>query len=121
MWQEIVTTIILSVLGAIGSGIGALVVKWLLSKIKNEKAAHLLNEAYQIVHEGVTYVYQTYVEGLKGTSLWDEEAMKNASQQAVNYVQKNLSKDVVEFLEANGKTLEDWIAEQVEIAVQQQK
>jgi hypothetical protein len=69
MWQEIVTTIILSVVGAIGSGIGALVIKWLLSKIKNEKAAHLLNEAYQIVHEGVTYVYQTYVEGLKGTSL----------------------------------------------------
>lgn len=121
MWQEIVTTIILSVVGAIGSGIGALVIKWLSSKIKSEKAAHLLNEAYQVVHEGVTYVYQTYVEGLKGTSLWNEEAMKNASQQAATYIQKNLPKNVVEFLEANGKTLEDWIAEQIEIAVQQQK
>ena len=121
MWQEIVTTIILSVVGAIGTGIGALVIKWLSSKIKSEKAAHLLNEAYQVVHEGVTYVYQTYVEGLKGTSLWNEEAMKNASQQATSYIQKNLPKNVVEFLEANGKTLENWIAEQIEIAVQQQK
>lgn len=121
MWQEIMTTIIISIVGAIGSGIGALVMKWLLSKIKNEKAAQLLNEAYQIVHEGVTYVYQTYVEGLKGTSLWNEEAMKNANQQAVSYIQKNLSKDVIKFLEENGKTLEDWIAEQIEIAVQQQK
>jgi spore cortex formation protein SpoVR/YcgB (stage V sporulation) len=32
-----------------------------------------------------------------------------------------LPKNVIEFLEANGKTLEDWIAEQIEIAVQQQK
>ncbi len=121
MWQEIVTTIIISVVWAIGSGIGALVMKWLLSKIKNEKATQLLNEAYQIVHEGVTYVYQTYVEGLKGTSLWNEEAMKNANQQAASYIQKNLSKNVIKFLEENGKTLKDWIAEQIEIAVQQQK
>jgi hypothetical protein len=33
--------------------------------------------------------------------------MKNANQQATSYIQKNLPKNVVEFLEANGKTLED--------------
>lgn len=121
MWQEIVTTIIVSIVGAVISGVGALIMAWIKTKINNEKTSQLLEDAYRIVHEGVTYVYQTYVEGLKGTSLWNEEAMKNASKQAADYIQKNLSIQVVDFLQKNGKTLEDWIAEQIEIAVQQQK
>lgn len=119
--KEILTTIILSVVGAIISGVGAFIMAWIRSKIKNEKIAKLFDDAYRIVHEGVTYVYQTYVENLKGTSLWNQEAMHNASQKAAEYIQKNLSKEMINFLEQNGKTLEDWIAEQIEIAVQQQK
>lgn len=119
--KEIVTTVILSVVGIVVSGIGAFTMAWIRSKIKNEKAAKLFDDAYRIVHEGVTYVYQTYVENLKGTSLWNQEAMHNASQKAAEYIQKNLSKEMINFLEQNGKTLEDWIAEQIEIAVQQQK
>ena len=119
--KEIVTTVILSVVGIVVSGIGAFTMAWIRSKIKNEKAAKLFDDAYRIVHEGVTYVHQTYVENLKVTSLWNQEAMHNASQKAAEYIQKNLSKEMINFLEQNGKTLEDWIAEQIEIAVQQQK
>lgn len=119
--KEVLTTIILSVIGAVISGVGAFIMAWIRSKIKNEKIAKLFDDAYRVVHEGVTYVYQTYVENLKGTSLWNQEAMQNASQKAAEYIQKNLSKEVISFLEQNGKTLESWIAEQIEIAVQQQK
>lgn len=119
--KEILTTVILSVVGIVISGIGAFVMAWIRSKIKNEKTAKLFDDAYKVVHEGVTYVYQTYVENLKGTNLWNQEAMHNASQKAAEYIQKNLSKEMVNFLEQNGKTLESWITEQIEIAVQQQK
>lgn len=119
--KEILTTVILSVVGIIISGIGAFVMAWIRSKIKNEKAAKLFDDAYRIIHEGVTYVFQTYVEGLKGTDLWDEAAKQAARQKAIEYVNKNLSAEAVKFLEQNGTVIEDWICEQIEIAVNQQK
>jgi uncharacterized membrane protein YgaE (UPF0421/DUF939 family) len=119
--KEIITTVILSVVGVIVSGIGAFVMAWIRSKIKNENVAKMLDDAYRIIHEGVTYVFQTYVEGLKGTDLWDDAAKQTAREKAFEYINKNLSKEVINFLEQNEKTLEEWIAEQIEIAVQQQK
>lgn len=119
--KEILTTVILSVIGAIISGIGAFVMAWIRSKIKNEKVAKIIDDAYRIVNEGVMYVYQTYVDSLKGTDLWDDVAKETARQKAFEYINKNLSTEVVNFLEQNGATLKEWIAEQIEIAVQQQK
>ena len=119
--KEILTTIILSVVGAVISGIGAFVMAWIRSKIKNEKVAKIIDDAYRIVNEGVMYVYQTYVDNLKGTDLWDDAAKETAKQKAFEYINKNLSTEVVNFLEQNGATLKEWIAEQIEIAVQQQK
>lgn len=119
--KEILMTVILSVIGAVISGIGALVMAWIRSKIKNEKVAKIIDDAYRIVHEGVMYVYQTYVDSLKGTDLWDDVAKETARQKAFEYINKNLSTEVVNFLEQNGATLKEWIAEQIEIAVQQQK
>ena len=119
--KEILTTIILSVVGAVISGIGAFVMAWIRSKIKNEKVAKIIDDAYRIVNEGVMYVYQTYVDNLKGTDLWDNAAKETAKQKAFEYINKNLSTEVVNFLEQNGTTLKEWIAEQIEIAVQQQK
>lgn len=119
--KEILTTIILSVIGAIISGIGAFIMAWIRSKIKNEKVAKIIDDAYRIVNEGVMYVYQTYVDSLKGTDLWDDAAKETARQKAFEYINKNLSTEVVNFLEQNGATLKEWIAEQIEIAVQQQK
>ena len=119
--KEILTSVILSVVGVIISGIGAFVMAWIRSKIKNENVAKILDDAYRIIHEGVTYVFQTYVEGLKGTDLWDDTAKQAAQQKAFEYIQKNLSSEVVKFLEQNGTILEEWIREQIEIAVNQQK
>lgn len=119
--KEILTTIILSVVGAIISGIGAFVMAWIRSKIKNEKVAKIIDDAYRIINEGVMYVYQTYVDGLKGTDLWDDTAKDIAKQKAVDYVNKNLSAEVTKFLEQNGTVIEDWICEQIEVAVQSHK
>lgn len=120
-WQEILTTIILSIVGTVLSGIGAFVMAWIRSKIKNDKLQVIIDDAYRIVHEGVAYVYQTYVNDLKGTDLWDKEAMNKANQKAVEYIKKNLSTETIAYVEKNGKILEEWIQEQIEVAIQERK
>lgn len=120
-WQEILTTIILSIVGTVLSGIGAFVMAWIRSKIKNDKLQVIFDDAYRIVHEGVAYVYQTYVNDLKGTDLWDKEAMNKANQKAVEYIKKNLSTETIAYVEKNGKILEEWIQEQIEVAIQERK
>lgn len=120
-FKEILTSVIMSIVGAVISGVGALLMAWIKNKIKDEKNLKLITEAYNIVSDSVDYVYQTYVENLKGTDLWDDKAMLNAKEQAVNYIKQNLPKSVIEFLEKNGQNLATWIDDQIEIAIKRQK
>ena len=120
-WRQILTEIIISILGIILTAVSGYVMAWISSKIKDEKMKRILNEALQTVSNGVDFVYQTYVEGLKGTSLWNENAMKEASNRAMEYVKANLTEDVKAFISKNGKDLAEWIKEQIEIAIQKSK
>ena len=120
-WRQILTEIIISILGIVLTAVSGYVMAWISSKIKDEKMKRILNEALQTVSNGVDFVYQTYVEGLKGTSLWDENAMKEASNRAMEYVKANLTEDVTNFISKNGKDLAEWIKEQIEIAIQKSK
>ena len=120
-WKQILTEIIISVLGIVLTAVSGYVMAWINSKIKDEKMKRILNEALQTVSNGVDFVYQTYVEGLKGTSLWDENAMKEASNRAMEYIKANLTEDAKTFISKNGKDLAEWIKEQIEIAIQKSK
>lgn len=120
-WKQILTEIIISVLGIVLTAVSGYVMAWINSKIKDEKMKRILNEALQTVSNGVDFVYQTYVEGLKGTSLWDKNAMKEASSRAMEYVNANLTEEAKAFISKNGKDLAEWIKEQIEIAIKKSK
>ena len=120
-WRQILTEIIISILGIVLTAVSGYVMAWISSKIKDEKMKRILNEALQIVSNGVDFVYQTYVEGLKGTSLWDENAMKEASNRAMEYIKANLTADAKAFITNNGKDIAEWIKEQIEIAIKKSK
>lgn len=120
-FKEILTSVIMSIVGAVVSGVGAMLMSWIKNKIKDEKDLKLITEAYKVVSDAVDYVYQIYVENLKGTDLWDDKAMLNAKEQAVNYIKQNLPKEVVVFLEKNGQNLAMWIDDQIEVAIKKQK
>jgi hypothetical protein len=47
--------------------------------------------------------------------------MAEANKQASSYIKNNLPKEVEEYLNSQGKNIEEWIQEQVEIAVQRTK
>lgn len=120
-WSEILTQVVIYAVGLIISGLGALAMYYIKNKIKDEKLQNLLSNAYGVVASGVDFVYQTYVSNLKGTDLWDKEAMDKAKKHATEYIKNNLSADMKKYLEDNKKDLTEWISEQVEIVISRNK
>lgn len=120
-WRQILTEVIISILGIVITVVSGYIIAWINSKIKDEKIKRILNDALKIVSNGVDYVYQTYVEELKGTTLWDADAMKEASSRAMEYINANLTEEAKAFISKNGKDLAEWIKEQIEIAIKKSK
>ena len=120
-WRQILTEVIISILGIVITVVSGYIIAWINSKIKDEKIKRILNDALKIVSNGVDYVYQTYVEELKGTTLWDADAMKEASSRAMEYINANLTEEAKTFISKNGKDLAEWIKEQIEIAIKKSK
>lgn len=120
-WGVIGTQVILYIVGALLSVLSGLAIYWVNKKVKNEKVKDILLGACGIVSDGVDFVYQTYVQGLKGTDFWDEDAMKEANAKAVEYITKNLSKEAIDYIKANGKDVSEWAKEQIEIAIKKSK
>ena len=120
-WQKLLTDIIISVIGLLLSGLGTWLTVLISKKIKNDTVKEILNGALNIVKDGVDHTYQTYVEALKGTSFWDEKAMKEAQNRAVDYVKSNLSASAIEYIKETAKTVEEWIREQIEVAIKKSK
>lgn len=120
-WRQILTEVIISILGIVITVVSGYIIAWINSKIKDEKIKRILNDALKIVSNGVDYIYQTYVEKLKGTTLWDADAMKEASNRAMEYINANLTEEAKAFISKNGKDLAEWIKEQIEIAIKKSK
>lgn len=120
-WHEILSNLILGVTGICISLLSGFLTKLINNRIKNENAKRVLSNALDIIVDGVTYVHQVYVEGVKGTDLWDDNARKSANKLAIDYVQKNLPKEAEKFIQTSGKDVEEWIQQQIEIAIQKNK
>ena len=120
-WNQIITNVVISLVGIIISIVGAFITKKINKDIKDDKIKNILSNAFGVINDGVNYVYQTYVQSLKGTDLWDEEAMNTANQKAIEYIKNNLSKDLFNYLSKNKKDLDEWIREQIEIAIAKDK
>ncbi len=120
-WDNIVTEIILSIVGLALTALSTYATVWVNDKVKSEKGKRILNGALTIVSDGVSYTYQTFVEGLKGTSLWDEAAMQTAKDKAFDYVKGNLSDQALEYIKTNFGDITEWINNQIEIAIQKSK
>ena len=120
-WQNILTQIVLSLVGLVISVGGTWLTYLISKKVKNEDLKNMLSDALKIVQNGVDYTYQTYVEALKGTDFWDQEAMKVAKDKAAEYIRGNLTDEVKKYIESTGKTLEEWIKQQIEIAIKKSK
>ena len=120
-WNQIGTEIIISLIGLAITIIGGLLTYVINKKIKDERIRNTINQGLNVVKDGVSYVYQTYVEAIKCTDKWDDVAKKEAQDKAINYIIKNTSVEMKNYLQKNGKDLTTWVTEQIEIAIKNSK
>ena len=120
-WQKLVTDIIIWALGLLATSGGAYLVNLIRTKVKNEKIQNILLGAVNIVQDGVDYTYQTFVENMKGTTLWDDAAKEAALNKALDYAKTNLSDKAKNLITRDYGDLEVWIKNQIEVAIKKSK
>lgn len=108
-----VMNIIFSALGIIITGLATwgttVIVNWLNSNIKNKKLAALSETILIIVSNAVKATYQTYVESIKGTDMWTEEAQKKALQDALTMAKNSLTVEALKFIEERHGDIDTYI------------
>ena len=109
----IVTTIIVSLITLLGTKL----IKWLSSKIDNEKASKYLGEASTIVLDAVRCVFQTYVEALKKEGTFNKEAQLIAFNKAKEIALKQLNNDLKDYINNNFGDIETWLSTQIEASI----
>lgn len=120
-WQKLVTDIVIWALGLLATSGGAYLVNLIRTKVKNEKIQNILLGAVNIVQDGVDYTYQTFVENMKGTTLWDDAAKEVALNKALDYAKMNLSDKAKSLIIKDYGDLENWIKNQIEVAIKKSK
>ena len=117
-WQQILINIAITLAAALLTALGSwglVKVKNLVAtKIKNTKTQALLLGAVDVVASVVKATYQTYVQAIKGTEAWTQEAQKNALQQALHNAQVQLSTEAKDYIQANFGDVGAWVQNQIE-------
>lgn len=116
-WQEIVITVISAIVTALASWVVSKITTYINTKVKDTKLKRYLNSAVTVVASAVKQTYQTYVENIKGTDFWTEDAQKNALAAALETTKAQLSGDVQKYIQSNFGDLDKWIITQIEAAI----
>ncbi len=124
MWENLANQVAFWVITTVLTVVGGFVVRWINAKVagvKDEKIRKILSGAKDIVFDGVKYTYQTYVEEIKGTTVWDKEAQATAMKKTVDYVKTTLTQQAKDYIVANYGDLEAWIKQQAEVQINNAK
>ena len=102
----IVTAVIIPLITLLGSKL----IKWISSKIDNEKTSKYIAEATTIVLDAVKCVFQTYVEALKKEGNFGKDAQLIA-------LNKAKSEDIKNYIKTNFGDVDTWITTQIEASI----
>ena len=97
--------------------LGSKLIKWISSKIDNEKTEKYLTEATTIVLDAVKCVFQTYVEALKKEGNFGKDAQLTALNKAKDIVLSQLSEDIKNYIKINFGDVDAWITTQIEASI----
>ena len=109
----IVTAVIIPLITLLGSKL----IKWISSKIDDEKAEKYITDATTIVLDAVRCVFQTYVDTLKKEGSFDREAQLIALNKAKDIVLAQLSEDIKEYINKNFGDVDTWVTTQIEASI----
>lgn len=109
----LVTAVIIPLITLLGSKL----IKWISSKIDNEKTSKYIAEATTIVLDAVKCVFQTYVESLKKEGNFNKDAQLIALNKAKDIVLTQLSDDIKGYINNNFGDVNSWITTQIEASI----
>ena len=114
---NIISVVVTAVILPLISYVGARLITWLNTKIKDENAKQQLTVATDIVTNAVRSVFQTYVETLKKNGTFDKESQKAALIKAKNDALAQMTDEIKEYITKNYGNLETWIITQIESTI----
>ena len=109
----IVTAVIIPVISFLGFKLSS----FLSEKIKDEKAAAFLKRACEIVLNAVRSVFQTYVESLKNSGNFNQDAQAIAFNKAKAIILNQMTQELKTFIVTNYGDLDEWIRNQIEASI----
>ena len=96
---------------------GTKLIQLINQKIKDEKTRNLLTGLSTIVERAVRSVTQTYVDSLKKSGKFDQEAQLVALSLAKEEVLKEINEETRAFIETNYGNINDFVTTQIESTI----
>ena len=118
-------TVFWGIVGTIGTGLATwlttIVVTWLNNKIKDQKLAKWSSQVTMIIVNAVQTVFQEFVDTMKKSGAWNEEAAKEAKERAYNIIMGQLTSELKSYIKDNFGDMREWIMNQIESMIYQLK
>lgn len=109
------------IVGAVGLGLATwlttFVVGLLNQKIKDKKLARWSSELFQIIMSAVQTVFQSFVDTMKKSGQWNEEAAKEAKERAYNIIVSQLSTELRDYITSNFGEMKEYLMNQIEAMI----
>lgn len=112
--KEIIIYLIEALLSALATFLVARITMWLNSKIKDENAKKLATSALEVITTVVKATYQTYVQTLKDTGAFNEEAQKKALFLAKEKALSTFTDETKTYITETYGDIEKWVETQIE-------
>ncbi len=99
------TGLIISAVSIIVTGLATwamgIITKWLNDRLANKKSLKYANDILEIVTTSVKKTYQTYVESIKGTDAWTQEAQQKALEMALSTAEESINMEMAQYIATN--------------------
>lgn len=115
--MNILSVVVTAVILPLISFAGTKLISYLNSKIKDQNARELLTQATTIVTNAVRSVFQTYVDSLKASGSFDEQAQKQALTKAKDIALSQMTDEVKAFIDKNYGSIDAWLTTTIEATI----
>lgn len=77
----------------------------------------MVTQCLNIVVDAVKQIYQEFVEALKKEGKFDAKAQAEAKEKAIAIIKNQLTPELTEFIKENYGDVQEWILNQIEVAL----
>ena len=118
---NVLSVVVSAVVLPLISLIGAKLVSFINTKINNDKASNMMEEATNIVTNAVRSVFQTYVEALKKQGTFDKKSQIYALEKAKSTALNQMSDEIKSYIKSNYGNINTWLSTQIEATISKLK